>query len=112
MYGLCGNIRSDYYLKVRDVRVWLISCLPDSNRNSVGEYVRVRGNWHANELTCPIVRTQNFLTGLVLGLGSQFIYLVGYEFPTKGSSLLSILATLFNPHKFLPSPLSSSLWTV
>ena len=30
MYGLCGNIRSDYYLKVRDVRVRLISCLPNS----------------------------------------------------------------------------------
>ena len=60
-------------------------------------------NWHANELTCPIVRTQNFLIKLGLGLGSQFIYLVGYEFPTKGSSLMGILATLFNPHEFLPS---------
>ena len=47
--------------------------------------------------------TQNFITGLGLGLGSQFIYLVGYEFPTKGSSLPGILATLFNPHEFLPS---------
>ena len=47
--------------------------------------------------------TQNFITGLGLGLGSQFIYLVGYEFPTKGSSLSSILAALFNPHEFLPS---------
>ena len=64
---------------------------------------RVRGNWHANKLTCPIVRTQNFLTGLSLGLGSQFIYLVGYEFSTKGSSLSGILAALFNPHEFLPS---------
>ena len=102
MYGLCDNIGSYYYLKVRDVRVWLISCLPDSNRNSVGEYVRVRGNWHANELTCPIVRTKNFLTGLDFGLGSQFIYLVGYEFPTKGSSLPGILAALFTPLEFLP----------
>ena len=52
MYSLCGNIKSDYYLKVRDVQVRLISCLPDSNRNSVGKYVWVSGNWHANELTC------------------------------------------------------------
>ena len=44
MYSLCGNIRLDYYLKVRDVRVQLISCLPHSNRNSVREYVRVSGN--------------------------------------------------------------------
>ena len=53
MYSLCSNIRTYYYLKVRDVRVWLISCLPDSKRNSAGEYVRVSNNWHANELTCP-----------------------------------------------------------
>ena len=53
MYGLCGNIRSDYYLKVRDVWVQLISCLLDSNRNLVREYVWVSNNWHANELTCP-----------------------------------------------------------
>lgn len=25
MYSLCGNIRTDYYFKVKDVRVWLIS---------------------------------------------------------------------------------------
>ena len=36
MYSLCGNDRSGYYLKVRDTRVWLISCLLDSNRNSAG----------------------------------------------------------------------------
>ena len=44
MYNLCGNLKSNYYLKVRDVRVQLISCLPDSNRNSAGEYIRVSGN--------------------------------------------------------------------
>ena len=52
-YSLCGNIRSGYYLKVRDIRAWIISCLPNSNRNSTGEFVWVSGNWHANELTCP-----------------------------------------------------------
>ena len=103
MYSLCGNIRSNYYLKFRDVQVRLISCLPNSNRNSTGEYVWVSGNWHANELTYPIICTQNFLTRLGLGLGSQFIYLVGYEFPTKVSSLPGILAALFNPREFLPS---------
>ena len=41
MYSLCGNIRSNYYLKVRDVQVQLISCLPDSNKNSAREFVRV-----------------------------------------------------------------------
>ena len=36
MYSLCGKKKSNYYLKTRDTRVRLISCLPDSNRNSVG----------------------------------------------------------------------------
>ena len=53
MYRLCSNIRIDYYLKVKDVRVQLILCLPDFNRNSAREYVWVSGNWHANELTYP-----------------------------------------------------------
>ena len=44
MYSLCRNIESDYYLKTRDNRVRFISCLPDSNRNSTGEFVRVSGN--------------------------------------------------------------------
>ena len=39
MYSLCGKKKSNYYLKVRDMRVRLISCLSDSNRNSAGEYV-------------------------------------------------------------------------
>ena len=54
MYSLCSNIKSNYYLKVKDVRVRLISCLPDSNRNSTGEFVRVSGNWLADELPCPL----------------------------------------------------------
>ena len=52
MYSLCGNIESDCYLKTRDNRVRLISCLPDSNRNSTGEFVRVSGNWLAGEFPC------------------------------------------------------------
>ena len=53
MYSLCGNIRMNYYLKVRDVEVRLISCLPNSDRNSAGENVRVSGDWLSDELTCP-----------------------------------------------------------
>ena len=33
--------------------VRLISCLPDSNRNLVGKYVKVSGNWLVGELTYP-----------------------------------------------------------
>ena len=54
MYSLCGNKASNFYLKTRDNRVRLISCLPDSNRNSVGEFVRVRNNWFAGEVPCPL----------------------------------------------------------
>ena len=54
IYSLCGNKSSNYYLKNRDNRVWLISCLPDSNRNSIGEFVRVRGNWCAGEIPYPL----------------------------------------------------------
>ena len=54
IYSLCGNKSSNYYLKTRDNRVRLISCLPDSNRNSAREFVRVRGNWCAGEIPCPL----------------------------------------------------------
>ncbi|KAL0015053.1 hypothetical protein SO802_002122 [Lithocarpus litseifolius] len=33
-----------------DMREWLISCLPDLNRNSVGKFVWVSGNWFTDEL--------------------------------------------------------------
>ena len=44
MYSLYGKKKSNYYLKTRDTRVRLISCLPDSNGNSAEEYIRLRGN--------------------------------------------------------------------
>ena len=56
MYSLCGNKTSNYYLKTRDNRVRLISCLPDSNRNSTREFVRVRYNWFTREIPCPLSR--------------------------------------------------------
>ena len=58
MYSLCGSKATNYYLKTRDARVRLISCLPDSNRNSAGEFVRVRGNWFAGEIPCPLTRRE------------------------------------------------------
>ena len=58
MYSLCGNKGTNYYLKVRDTWVRLISCPPDSNRNSVGEFVRVYDNWFAGEIPCPLSRRE------------------------------------------------------
>ena len=54
MYNLCVNKSTNYYLKVRDMWVRLISCLPDSNGNSAGEFVPVRGNWFAGEIPYPL----------------------------------------------------------
>ena len=58
MYRLCGSKATNYYLKTRDARVRLISCLPDSNRNSAGEFVRVRGNWFAGDIPCPLTKRE------------------------------------------------------
>ena len=58
MYSLCENKSSNYYLKTKDNRVRLISCLPDSNRNSAGEFVWVCGNWCAREIPCPLSRCE------------------------------------------------------
>ena len=55
MYSLCGNKNTNYYLKVRNYRVWLISCLPDSNKILARDFVRVSGNWFANELPYPLL---------------------------------------------------------
>ena len=55
MYSLCRNKNTNYYLKVRNYRVRLISCLPDSNRNLVREFVQVSGNWFADELPYPLL---------------------------------------------------------
>ena len=53
LYAIRGSIKNGYYLQTRNTIVMLISCLPDSNRNSVGEYVRVSNNWLNGEMTCP-----------------------------------------------------------
>lgn len=57
-YSLCGKKKTNYYLKVRDMRIRLISCLPDSNRNSASEFVWVRGNWFAEDIPPPLSRRE------------------------------------------------------
>ena len=53
MYSIRGSLKHEYYLQTRNTMVRLVSCLPKSNRNLVGEYVRVSGNWLNGEMTCP-----------------------------------------------------------
>ena len=64
--------------------VRLISCLPDSNRNSMGEFVRVSGNWLADELPCPFLqhdvgryRKPSFALNLNLLLSCLHVNLTG-----------------------------------
>ena len=53
LYAIRGSLRNGYYLQTRNTMVRLISFLLDSNRNFVGEFMRVSGNWLNGELTCP-----------------------------------------------------------
>ena len=77
MYGLCSKITLDNYLKTRDRRVRLISCLPDSNRNSAGEFVRVSNKWFADELPCPFSPrdVRRYQTRLFVNLCFSLLYL-------------------------------------
>ena len=52
-YNICSGLKNGYYLKTRNPIVRLISCLPDSNWNSVEEFIKVSGNWLTSELSCP-----------------------------------------------------------
>ena len=50
MYRICGGLKTGYYLKIRNPTVRLISCLPNSNRNFIEEFIKVSENWLAGEL--------------------------------------------------------------
>ena len=51
LYAIRGCLKNWYYLQTRNTMVRLISCLPDSNKSSAGEFVRVSGNWLNGKLT-------------------------------------------------------------
>ena len=44
LYGTWGSLKNRYYLQTRNPIVRLVSCLPDSNRNSTGKFMKVSGN--------------------------------------------------------------------
>ena len=90
MYSLCGNIKSDYYLKMRDMWVQLISCLPDSNRNSAGEFVQVSGNWLANELPYSL-SSHDVGWYLVLSFVLDLILLFGFLMYILTSPFIDLL---------------------
>ena len=86
MYSLCSNIKSDHYLKVRDVWIRLISCLLDSKKNLAGEFVQVSGNWLIDELPCP------------LSLHDVGRYRVPFSILNLILSLILLTYVLTNPH--------------
>ena len=51
MYAIRGSLKHGYYLQTRNTMVKLISYLPNSNKNSAGEFMRVSGNWLNGKLT-------------------------------------------------------------
>ena len=53
LYAIQGSLKNGYYLQTRNTMIKFISCLPDSNRNSAGEFVRMSRNWLNGELTYP-----------------------------------------------------------
>ena len=54
----CYNLQhlrgKSYYMKMRDDRVRLIQCLPESNKGLNKDFLIVSGEWH-DGLPCPIV---------------------------------------------------------
>ena len=53
LYDICGSLKNGYYIKIQDPVARLIQCLPNSNRNSAREFIKVSENWLAGELTYP-----------------------------------------------------------
>ena len=66
LYAIRGSLKLGYYLQTRNTMVRLISYLPDSNRNSAREYVKVSNNWLNGELTSTSSRQ----------IGQYFLFLI------------------------------------
>ena len=65
----CYNLQhlkgKSYYMKVRNDKVWLIQCLPESSKGLNKDFLIVSGAWH-DGLPCPI---EKGAPGGVLGVG-------------------------------------------
>ena len=53
VYSIRGSLDLRSYLQTRSIMFRLISYLPNFNRNSTWEFVKVSSNWLNRELTCP-----------------------------------------------------------
>lgn len=105
MYAIRRNFKYRYYLQTRNTMVKLIFCLPDSYRNSAGEFMKVSRNWLNDEL---VVHYDGQLRASHLILGCVPSYTSYQNSPsalTVGSSLLSYLDMRLP--RFLPHGLTS-----
>ena len=82
LYAIWGSLKHRYYLQTRNTMVRLISSLPDSNRNSVREYVGVSGKWLNGEMTCPTSPRQ---------IGRYFLLSIPKHSPTVSPFPLSFI---------------------
>ena len=48
----CHTVSSGYNIKVHRGRLRQISYLPNSNKNTKEEFLKVIGNWHIEEISC------------------------------------------------------------
>ena len=53
IYNCCHTIPSGHYIKVHRGRLRQISHLLYSNKNPKEEFLKVIGNWHTEEISCP-----------------------------------------------------------
>lgn len=54
VYSCQDNSTSGYYFKFRHGEVRLVSCLPDSDKETQGDFLMIMGNQHPDELPYPI----------------------------------------------------------
>lgn len=54
VYSCQDNSTSGYYFKFQHGERRLVSCLPDSDKETEEDFLVIMGNWHLDELPCPI----------------------------------------------------------
>ena len=72
----CYNLQhlkgKSYYMKTGEDKVWLIQCLPESNKGLNKDFLIVFGEWH-DGLHCP---TEEGTLGRVPSVGKDLIFCV------------------------------------
>lgn len=92
LYSCCGSPNNNYYLKVQDNRIRLVSYLPNSNKNSQGGIYK--GEW---ELACQWAHLPDFSSkGRLVTLGLIFSFSAPLFF-LKPAIYCTVLLLTINP---------------